>query len=103
MDKVAVDKATKQYWDTYFKEYGKMWTREIPRRVKTAMIRTKDLGVKTAEGNVVPIAHNVSEDGNLFVEAAFSGKLDDQDAKVLITASFSEEGKMLSFEANRVA
>ncbi|MGW8181252.1 MAG: hypothetical protein ACWGQW_21180 [bacterium] len=103
MDKVAVDKATKQYWDTYFKEYGKMWTRDIPRRVKTAMVRTKDLGVKTAEGNVAPIAHHVADDGTLFIEAAFSGKLDDLDAKVLITASFNDEGNMLTFEANRVA
>lgn len=102
MDKIAVDNATKKYWDTYFKEYGKMWTREIPRRVKTAMIRTKDLGVKTAEGNIVPIAHHIAEDDTLFIEAAFSGKLDDRDAKVLVLASFNKEGKMLSFEANRV-
>lgn len=102
MNKVAVDKATKQYWDTYFKEYGKMWTRDIPRRIKAAMTRTKNLNIKIAEGNIVPIAHHVSEDNELSIEAAFSGKLDSQDASVLITASFNKEGRLLSFEANRV-
>lgn len=102
MDKVAVDKATKEYWGNYFKEYGQMWIRDIPRRVKTAMVRTKDLGVKTVEGSIVPIAHNVGEDGTLSIEAAFSGKLDDHDARALITAEFSNNGKMLKFEASRI-
>lgn len=104
MDKVAVDQATKEYWNNYFHEYGQMWTRDIPRRIKTAMTKTKDLGgVKIAEGNVVPVAHEVSPDGILSLEAAFTGKLDNQDAKVLITAEFTESGRMTKFEANRIS
>lgn len=103
MDKVAVDQTTKEYWNTYFHEYGQMWTRDIPRRIKTAMTKTKDLGVKTAEGSIVPVAHEVSEDGTLSLEAAFSGKLDDREGKVLITAEFTENGRMTKFEANRIS
>jgi len=31
LDKMAVDKATKDYWTKYFGSYGKQWTRNIPR------------------------------------------------------------------------
>lgn len=103
MDKVAVDKATKEYWDNYFHEYGQMWTREIPRRIKTAMTKSKDLSVKTADGVLVPIAKDVADDGTLSIEASFNGKLDDQDSKVLITAEFNELGRMLKFEASRIS
>jgi hypothetical protein len=103
MDKTAVDSAANKYWSTYFKEYGKMWVRNIPKRIKTAMLQTKELNVKTAEGSIAPVAHDISEDGILSLEAAFSGKLDDQDARVLILAEFSEDGKMRKFEATRIS
>jgi len=103
MEKIAADKAAQEYWGNYFREYGKMWVRDIPRRIKTAMVRTKDLSVKTAEGNVAPLAHSISDEGNISVEAAFTGKLDDKDAHVLITAEFNGEGRMQKFEATRIA
>lgn len=102
MDKTAVDSAASNYWSTYFKEYGKMWVRNIPKRIKSAMVQTKELNIKTAEGNIVPVAHDISDTGVLSIEAAFSGKLDDQDAKVLVTAEFTEEGKLRKFEAVRI-
>jgi len=103
MDKVAVDKATNEYWNNYFHEYGQMWTRDIPRRIKTAMTKTKDLGVKIAEGTIVPIAKDVADDGTLSIEAAFDGKLDDKEAKVLVVAEFNEIGRMTKFEATRIS
>lgn len=103
MDKVAVDKATKAYWDNYFHEYGQMWTRDIPRRIKTAMTKSKDLSVKTAEGILTPIAKDVAEDGTLSIEASFNGKLDQKEATVLVTAEFNELGRMLKFETNRIS
>jgi len=102
MNKTAVDKATKEYWDNYFMEYGQMWTRDIPRRIKTAMVRTRNIEAKTADGTVVPLAHNVSEDGTLSLEAAFKGDIDGAPSVVLVTAEFNEHGRMLKFEANRV-
>jgi len=102
MDKVAVDKATQDYWNNYFNEYGQMWTRNIPRRIKVAMTKSKDLDIKTAEGNVAPIAHSIEDDGHLSIEAAFVGKLDDKESRVLVTAEFNESGRMLKFEATRI-
>lgn len=103
MDKTAADKAAKEYWSNYFKEYGQMWVRDIPRRIKTAMVRSKDLGVKTAEGNVAPIAHNVSEDGTLSIEAAFTGELDGRAGQVMILTEFDKQAKMKKFEVTRIA
>lgn len=103
MEKIATDNAAKEYWSNYFKEYGEMWVRDIPRRIKSAMVRSKDLGIKTAEGNMAPIAHNVSDDGSLSIEAAFNGKLDNDESKVMITAEFNKEGRMKRFEATRIA
>ena len=32
LTKLAVDPKAKEYWSGYFKEYGKMWTRDIPKK-----------------------------------------------------------------------
>lgn len=101
MDKVAVDQKAKEYWSSYFKDYGESWTRDIPRRIKQAMRR--EANVKDVVGNLVPIAANVAESGLLSVEAGFKGKIDDQDAQILVTASFDSDGKMLDFVLNRVS
>lgn len=101
MDKTAVDKASADYWTTYFKDYGRAWVRTIPRRIKTAMVNTKDLAIKTAEGGVKPLAYNATADG-LSIEAAFSGKVDGKDASFLVMTEFDKDGKMLKFEATRV-
>ena len=101
MTKSAVDQATKKYWDTYFKDYGKMWTRSIPRRIKAAIKNVRGLGVRSIEGNVIPLAQNVT-DGFMSLEAAFSGKVNGNDAKFLITAEFNSDGRMLKFEHNQI-
>jgi hypothetical protein len=101
MDKTAIDNAAKKYWGTYFREYGQMWVRDIPRRIKNAMRRTS----KTAnlDGTLAPMAANIGPDGSLSVEAAFVGKIDDQDAKILITALFDREGHMKEIETTRIS
>lgn len=100
MDKVAVDQKAKDYWSKYFAEYGKMWVKDVPRRIKQATRR--EAKGKMAEGVVVPLAKNITED-MLSVEAAFVGKIDDQDVKILVMASFDNEGKMKEFESSRIA
>lgn len=102
MRKVAVDKATQNYWSDYFSEYGKMWVRDIPRRVKVAMRRK--VNATKVEGNIAPIAANIDEnDDSLLIEAAFVGKIDDRDATILVTAEFDSSGNMQSIEAFQVA
>jgi hypothetical protein len=101
MDKTAVDSTAKRYWAGYFKDYGQMWVREIPRRIKQAVRRE----IKAAEidGELVPIAYDVSRDQTLSVEAAFVGKVDGVDSKILVTASFNSEGKMQSIDTTQIS
>jgi len=103
MDKTAVDQAAVKYWEQYFSEYGEMWVRDIPRRIKSAMTRSAELKAKSVNGILKPLAKKRAEDGTLSIEAAFTGKIDDKIAKVLVTTSFDKAGKMLQFEAHQVA
>lgn len=36
--KIAVDRTAEDYWSDYFEEYGVMFTREIPRRIASAIM-----------------------------------------------------------------
>lgn len=103
MNKVAVDKATQKYWSNYFKEYGKMWVRNIPRRVKTAMLRK--VNATKIEGDITPIAANINRaDNSLSIEAAFIGEIDNKKATFLVTAEFDSRGNIKdNIEAVQVA
>jgi hypothetical protein len=101
MEKTAVDKTAKDFWISYLKDYGQMWVRDLPRRIKQAVKR--ELKASTIEGEVVPLAKDISKDNTLSVEAAFIGKVDDKDAKVLITASFNGEGKLEDLDITRIS
>ena len=101
MEKTAIDQAASSYWSDYFKEYGKMWVRNIPRRIKTATARHLKAKI---EGEFAPIAGNINPvDDGLTVEASFVGKINDKEAKILVTASFDQEGKLSEFICNRVS
>ena len=101
MQKVALDQAASKYWSDYFKEYGQAWVRNIPRRIKQATLRQQK--ASSIEGEFAPLAADTSKDGTLSIEAAFIGKIDDQNAKIMITASFNDEGKMKEFICNRIS
>lgn len=101
MEKVALDQAAKSYWDAYFGDYGKSWTKDIPRRIKQAVRRA--MKAKEVDGHIAPIASKVDDDGNLHLEAAFGGKIDGQDAKILITAAFDQKGHLTEITPNRVS
>ena len=101
MHKEAVDSKTKEYWSAYFKEYGQMWVRDIPRRIKAEM--TTKLAAKEIEGRVAPLANCTTKDGMLSIEAAFVGKIDGQDAKGTAVAQFAQNGDLKSFEFTRIS
>lgn len=100
MDKIAVDSTAASYWSKYFKDYGKMWVRDIPKRIKAAMKHEAKLD--NIDGNVVPLASHTNDDKSLSIEAAFVGKVDNIDANYLITAEFKDDGQMKNIEINRV-
>lgn len=101
MNKTALDQTAKKYWSEYFKEYGQMWVRDIPRRIKLATVR--QLHASKIDGEFVPIAANVGENSILSIEASFVGDIDDTEAKILVTASFEPEGKLIEFICNRIS
>ena len=101
MNKTAVDKTCKEYWSKYFLDYGQMWTKDVPRRIKQAVRRK--LEASTIDGEVAPIAKDVAKDGTLSIEAAFIGKLDNKDARVLVTATFNKEGRMEDLDVTRIS
>ena len=56
------------------------------------------------EGEFAPIAGNINPvDDGLTVEASFVGKINDKEAKILVTASFDQEGKLSEFICNSVS
>jgi len=100
MEKTAVDQVAKNFWISYFKDYGQIWVKDVPRRIKQAIRR--ELKANTIEGKIAPLAKDIGKDNTLSIEAAFIGKLDDQDAKVLVTATFSGEGKMQDLDITKI-
>ena len=101
MQKVALDQKAKKYWAEYFKDYGQMWVRDIPRRIKQATRRNQK--AETIDGEFAPIAANENPDGGLSVEAAFIGKIDGKAAKIMVTASFNSDGQIKEFVCNRIS
>lgn len=100
MHKEAVDQKSKEYWSAYFKEYGQMWVRDMPRRIKQAARR--HIAATELEGSVAPLAKHVAEDGSLSLEAAFVGQIDGEDTRGLILAEFTHDGTLKSFDFTRV-
>lgn len=47
LTKLGVDDKTKKYWSSYFKDYGKSLTRDIPRKKYKAMIACRQDGIDT--------------------------------------------------------
>ena len=101
MEKTAVDAKTKSYWESYFHEYGSVWVRDIPKRIKSAAI--EKLGVKEIVGKFSPMANSVGEDESLSIEAAFVGQIDGKDAKGIASAQFDKAGELKSFEFCRIS
>ena len=100
MEKTAVDQSAQKYWSDYFKEYGQAWVRTIPRRIKQASARHLRADIA---GEFAPIAGNVSDDNSLSIEASLVGKVNDQDAKILVTATFDDKGGLQEFICNRIS
>lgn len=95
LQKEAVDAKAKQYWESLYKEYGKTWVRDIPRRILTAVAEhTKTAKVEDVVGSITPVATAVAGT-KLFMEGIFTpnaGK------KLLFCAEFDAEGSVKEFD-----
>lgn len=100
LSKVAVDEAAKKYWEEFYKEYGKSWVREIPRKIKTAMAEGKRVAAADIEpGRVFPIARAVTPKG-VVLEGLFETQAG---AKLVFQAAFDGEGNVVSFSPIELA
>lgn len=68
--KTAIDSAAKAYWKLLWGDYGSQLTRDIPRRIKAALVSNKKLASVDDNGVVIPTAHVKSGD-NLLVEGMY--------------------------------
>ncbi|MHC4225231.1 MAG: hypothetical protein ACYSUN_14660 [Planctomycetota bacterium] len=112
MKKQALDEAAKKYWEDYFKDYGKLWVRDIPRKI-TAHLATSVKKQASArdevplEGMTYPIWGTSMGDGSLFVEGTFKGHagLNGKSVRVarFFGALFDAEGKLVKYEDTDVS
>lgn len=104
-NKTALDQQAKSYWEEYFGDYGKLWVRDIPRNVKSAMLddRKKTAGPETqiTESEVVPVGYAVKAD-RVVLEGVHRGTFSDghREAK-LFSIEFDHEGKVLNVKARK--
>ncbi len=87
MNKIALDDAAKKYYKLLWGEYGEQLVREIPRRIKAALIANKRLASAQEEGIVLPAACVRAADGGLLIEGMYR----DSGTKVMFLASLDKE------------
>lgn len=64
--KTAVDSTAEKYWSEYYGEYGQLWVRKIPMRVKAALAEhasQKKLAAVQGEPTIAPLATVITDDG----------------------------------------
>lgn len=99
LSKVAVDAAAKKYWESFYKEYGRAWVRDIPRRVKTAMAETRRIAsVDVESGQVFPTAATLVGD-----VATIEGLIKTSGADHMFQASFNGDGDIIAFDTVKLA
>jgi len=98
ISKKAVDATAKDYWITYFGEYGKIWVRNIDRKITAALSqklpRTAAVEMKSQAPQVVPLGKVITRKG-VFLEGAVRTAKRDR----LFRAEFNHSGKLLNFDA----
>jgi hypothetical protein len=103
--KWAVDSSAKEYWSNYYKEYGKAWVRDIPRRVKKAMLdhtKTASVGTgaeKLASGVVTPVGTSIT-DTSVVLEGMFRAASGEN---FIFCAEFDHEGAIKQFDTAKLS
>lgn len=116
ISKTAVDSNARNYWEDYFGPYGKMWVRQLPKRVKAALVaelttRAQRQASKGAtvtiprliSGSIAPLAHAITDDALIF-EGVFKGAIEGPEGKPqrfarLFKASWDHEGTLIAFRS----
>lgn len=97
MDKIALDQAAKDYWKLLYGEYGEALVKDIPRRIKAALVSKSRVASNDGDADVRPVAH--ARDGeNMLLEGLYN----DQGAKLLFRASIDRQGNVQDIQAIEV-
>jgi hypothetical protein len=99
--KIAVDEFAKKYWSEFYGSYGKLWVRDIAKKIKKAAIEEFAPEYKVASGEldssgvVTPFGHAILDNGGVAVEGVFDhGSI----GKHAFQAKFDEDGEVISFD-----
>lgn len=93
------DSTARDYYSKYFGDYGKLWTKDIPRKIQAALLasepvkRRAEADVKTAFA-LEPLGVRKAEADGLVVEAV--ARLDTR--LIPVIATFDAQGTLVSFE-----
>tara|TARA_R110002110_G_scaffold16569_11_gene71656 strand:- start:3512 stop:3817 length:306 start_codon:yes stop_codon:yes gene_type:complete len=98
ISKKAVDATARDYWITYFGDYGKIWVRDIDRKITAALSqklpRTAAVEMKSGPAKIVPLGKVITRERVLLEGAIRTAKRDR-----LFSAEFNHQGKLLGFDA----
>jgi len=92
--KLAVDSTAVDYWTAYFGPYGKIWVRDISRKVKACV--DQSLGRKSASSGLYPVkalGKCIQPDG-----VVLEGVVRAPSGDMLFRASFDHGGTVTAFE-----
>ena len=87
--KTAVDSSAKTYWELLFGSYGTELCRDIPRRIKAALLANKKIANIDDASDIRPVASAKDENGTVL-----EGLYRDQSAKLLFRAMLDNEGNV---------
>ncbi len=94
--KIAIDEAAKKYWKLLYSEmgYGEALVKDIPRRIKAALVDNKKIASVTDSASILPIAMTKTESG-----AIVEGLFKDSKSKLMFKASIDAEGNVASISS----
>ena len=95
----AVDQTAKDYWTSYYGKYGEMWVREIPRKIKRALLSRDDFQRAASKVDVVPLQDLKSnKTGGLELH----GVMRTAAGHTIFKAEFSKSGKLVDVKKRGV-
>lgn len=94
LTKTAVDAKAKEYWKLLWETYGEALTRDIPRRLKAALVNSKKVASVDEQAIVLPVAHAKSGESTL-VEGIYK----DKSTKLMFHAVLSKDGDVVEVKS----
>jgi hypothetical protein len=94
--KEAVDSKAKEYWSSLWAEYGEALTRDIPRRIKSALVADKKIASVVEAAQILPIAQT-KENDRVLIEGIYRDA--STKTKLMFQASLDKEGNIESIRS----